>query len=462
MKSNQKQWNKRRIMIVGMARSGIASTDLLLEEGAFVIINDSQSEDALSDVAERYRPYEQQGQLKMALGQNPMDLLDGIDMIVLSPAVPLTAPFAQEAKRRGIEVIGEIELGYRFAKALIIAITGTNGKTTTTALTGALFKAAGKNTYVLGNIGLPITAMAKETKEDDVIVAEVAGFQLESTLEFHTPCCAVLNIREDHLDRFGSMENYIASKEMIFRNQTETDLAVLNADDPIVCKMGEKTKAQKLYFSRQKTVDNGAFLRDSEIIYIHNNKEEVICKASELKIPGDHNVENALASVCMAMSQGLDAKDVARGLREFPGVEHRIELVLEKEDIRYYNDSKGTNPDSTIKAVEAMDRPTVLILGGSNKNSDYCPVFEAFGGRIKAVVALGETRGQILRDANKTQYKAIYVCDGSFEEAVDFALGLVEKEENLLLSPACASYDMFHNFEERGRFFKQLILERRG
>jgi len=442
-----------RVLVVGMAKSGIASAKLLASEGATVTINDKKTG---AELGESLSALDGVGCID-ALGKDPMTLLDGVDMIVLSPGVPLSAPFAVEAKKRGVKVIGEIELGYLFAKAPIVAITGTNGKTTTTALTGELFKAAGFNTFVLGNIGVPIAQEARNTTEKDVIVAEVAGFQLESTERFHARSCAILNLTEDHLDRFKTMENYGAAKAMVLNNQTEKDFAVFNADDPLVAAMAKKARGHVLWFSRRHAVENGAFVRNGEIIFRMDGKESAICPASELKIPGAHNLENALAAVAVSLPMGVSPKAAAEALKSFPGVEHRIEFVCERDGVRYVNDSKGTNPDSTVKAVEAIVRPTVLLLGGSNKNSDYTPVFNAFSGRVKAVVVYGFTRDQIERDAKKTGYSPIYICDGSFEEAVRLAKSLAVNGDDVLLSPACASYDMFKNFEERGRIFKELV-----
>lgn len=321
---------------------------------------------------------------RTALGKPAMEAIEGKDLIVLSPGVPMRSPFVQKALQNGAEVIGEIELGYRFAKAPILAITGTNGKTTTTTLAGEICKAAGKRTYVLGNIGVPIVQEARSTTPDDVIVAEIAGFQLESSRDFHAHSCAVLNVTEDHLDRFLTMENYAATKAMVLRNQTEEDFAALNADDPLVAAMADRVLGKLLWFSRLHEVEEGAFVREGWIVFRMDGREQVLCRVEELKIPGPHNLENALAAVCVTLAVGIDGAAAARALRAFEGVEHRIEFVCETDGVRYINDSKGTNPDSTVKAVEAMARPTVLLLGGSNKNSDYCPVFRAFDGRIQS------------------------------------------------------------------------------
>lgn len=452
------QTKDRRFLVVGMAKSGVSSARLLAEEGGIVTINDTKGSDKLGHVLEELQDLP----IINKLGVNPMELIEETDALVLSPGVPRTLPFVKAAEERGCEVLGEIELGARFAKAPIVSITGTNGKTTTTALTGEIFKAAGKRTFVLGNIGIPIVQEARSTRAEDIIVAEVAGFQLETTTTFHTHSCAVLNITEDHLDRFKTMENYIASKEMVFNNQTPEDFATLNADDPIVRAMEHKTKARVLFFSRKHEVENGAFVRDGEIIFRLDGAEQRICPAKDLLIPGPHNLENALAAVSAAMAAGAPAEAARRALTTFKGVEHRIEFCGTVDGVRYINDSKGTNPDSTVKAVEAMERDTILLLGGSNKNSDYCPVYEAFGGRIKAVVALGFTRDQILRDARKTGYKNIHVCDGSFQEAVQMARKLAKPDYNVLLSPACASYDMFDDYEQRGRVFKEIVANMEG
>ena len=440
-------------LVIGMALSGIASAKLLSREGARVWINDVKSAQQLPNVMQALEGY---GVID-ALGQDPMTLLEGLDFMILSPGVSIRKPFIVEAKRKGIEVLGEIELGFRFSKAPIIAITGTNGKTTTTALTGEIFKATGRNTFVLGNIGIPIADCAAQTTPNDVIVAEIAGFQLESSSSFHAHACALLNITEDHLDRFGTMENYAATKAMIFNNQTKEDFACINLDDPLALKQADKVKGRLLYFSRLREVENGAFVRDGQIVFKLDGNEKMICSTYELRIPGAHNLENALAAVCVSMATGASQEAVSYALKTFTGVEHRIEFVAEKGKVRYINDSKGTNPDSTVKAVEAMTRPTVLLLGGSNKNSDYTPVFRAFGERIKAVVALGEMREQIKRDAKKTNYTALHMCEGTFADAFRLAVSLAAEGDNVLLSPACASYDMFDNYEQRGRVFKELV-----
>lgn len=438
-------------LIVGMALSGVASARLLESQGYRVIVNDTKPEvPGLWDRLNR-------SQYVDALGKAPETLLEGVDLMVLSPGVPMWKPFVQEAKAKGIEVIGEIELGYRYAHGEFWCISGTNGKTTCTALTGEIFKAGGRYTYVLGNIGDPITAHALDTRPGDVIVAETAALQLEGNIRFHAKGAAMCNITEDHIDRFLTMENYIAAKEKIFENQTPMDYAVLNYDDPIVRNMARLTPAHVLYFSRKEAMQEGVWCIDGEEVrYCVNGEAGVLCLASEIKIPGAHNLENAMLSAAMGLAGGVSPARIRRTLMEFPGVEHRIEYACTRGGVRYINDSKGTNPDSTIKAIAAMTSPTVLLLGGYDKHSDFAPLFAAFGGRVKAVVALGVTAPQILQTAEAAGFSAIHHCEGTFEEAVRMARDLAAPGDAVLLSPACASWDMFSNFEERGRVFKEI------
>jgi UDP-N-acetylmuramoylalanine--D-glutamate ligase len=404
-------------------------------------------QDALNGAAVEYR-----------LGEAPESLFDGVELIVISPIIPMTVPFVVEAKKRGIEVISEIELGYRYAHAEFVCITGTNGKTTCTALTGEMFKNGGRHTFVLGNIGVPITEHALDAKDGDVIVAETAGLQLEGNVLFHARAAGVCNITEDHLDHFGTMENYIAAKCKIFDHQTEDDIAVLNYDDPVVRDMARLTPAKVYYFSRKSEVPCGLFVRDGVVVYRDETKERPLIAADEIGIPGGHNLENAMLSSLLALGMGISADAVRETLKSFPGVEHRIEFVREVDGVRYINDSKGTNPDSTIKAIEAMTRPTVLILGGYDKHSDFHELFEHFAGsKLKAIVVLGETKQKILDTAKDTGYLGFCHVSAAFEDAVACARLLAESGDAVLLSPACASWDMFENFEQRGRVFKEIV-----
>lgn len=449
---------KKTALVVGMAKSGVASAILLYKKGYNVIINDLKSDiPGLSESLKKIKYVNR-------LGVAPEALLDGIDLMVISPVIPIFRPFVKEAIARGIEVIGEIELGYRYSNrgARFVCIGGTNGKTTTTTLTGEIFTEYHKrigtgNAYVLGNIGVPITAHALDTKAGDTVVAETASLQLESIVDFRCNAAGLLNITEDHINRFGSMEAYIAAKMRMFENQTEEDFAALNADDSIVS--NAKTRARKLFFSRKKEVEEGAFVRNGKIIFRMNGKETELIPADELGIIGAHNLENALCAVCLSLAMGVPADIVSSVLRSFKGVEHRIEYTRCYHGVTFYNDSKGTNPESTIKAVEAMKQPTILLLGVGNydKQSDYRPVFRCFNGRVKACIVNGSNTEAIMKAAADEGYTAIHACMGGLEEMILDALDIAESGDAVLLSPACASWGMFTDYEERGRIFKQIV-----
>lgn len=449
---------KKTALVVGMAKSGVASAILLYKKGYNVIINDLKSDiPGLSESLKKIKYVNR-------LGVAPEALLDGIDLMVISPVIPIFRPFVKEAIARGIEVIGEIELGYRYSNrgAKFVCIGGTNGKTTTTTLTGEIFTEYHKrigtgNAYVLGNIGVPITAHALDTKAGDTVVAETASLQLESIVDFRCNAAGLLNITEDHINRFGSMEAYIAAKMRMFENQTEEDFAALNADDPIVA--NAKTRARKLFFSRKKEVEEGAFVRNGKIIFRMDGKETELIPADELGIIGAHNLENALCAVCLSLAMGVPADIVSSVLRSFKGVEHRIEYTRCYHGVTFYNDSKGTNPESTIKAVEAMKQPTILLLGVGNydKQSDYRPVFRCFNGRVKACIVNGSNTEAIMKAAADEGYTAIHACMGGLEEMILDALDIAESGDAVLLSPACASWGMFTDYEERGRIFKQIV-----
>lgn len=449
---------KKTALVVGMAKSGVASAVLLYKKGYNVIINDLKSDiPGLSESLKKIKYVNR-------LGVAPEALLDGVDLMVISPVIPIFRPFVKEAISRGIEVIGEIELGYRYSNrgAKFVCIGGTNGKTTTTTLTGEIFTEYHKrigtgNAYVLGNIGVPITAHALDTKAGDTVVAETASLQLESIVDFRCNAAGLLNITEDHINRFGSMEAYIAAKMRMFENQTEEDFAALNADDPIVA--NAKTRARKLFFSRKKEVEEGAFVRNGKIIFRMEGKETELIPADELGIIGAHNLENALCAVCLSLAMGVPADIVSSVLRSFKGVEHRIEYTRCYHGVTFYNDSKGTNPESTIKAVEAMKQPTILLLGVGNydKQSDYRPVFRCFNGRVKACIVNGSNTEAIMKAAADEGYTAIHACMGGLEEMILDALDIAESGDAVLLSPACASWGMFTDYEERGRIFKQIV-----
>ncbi|MEX1307656.1 MAG: UDP-N-acetylmuramoyl-L-alanine--D-glutamate ligase [Eubacteriales bacterium] len=446
--------NGKTALVVGMAKSGIACAKLLKKNGASVYINDSRK---LDDFTDSDRALFEKISDRQFLGISPIDALDAVDLLVLSPGVPpKKVPFIIEAKKRDIEIIAEIELGYRACQAPLVAITGTNGKTTCTALTGAIFDNTEKKTFVLGNIGTPFALMAPETGPDDMVVLEAAALQLETTEDFKPIASAVLNITEDHLDRFETMEYYIECKEMIFANQDENDFVILNYDNEITRAMADKHHAKNTWFSRKSVLDFGAFIQDGKIIFKDGNKVTEICRTDDVYIPGNHNIENALACTALAFVCGVPALVIADTLKNFKGVEHRIEFVREYEGIRYINDSKGTNPDATINAIKAMDRPTILILGGYDKKNEFDTLFEAFNENIEGVVVLGQVKDKLLAAAMKADFKKVCTAD-TFEEAVFKARHNASSGYNVLLSPACASYDMFRNFEIRGERFKEIV-----
>lgn len=440
-------------LIVGMAKSGIGAAKLLSRVGWSVVVNDQKPEipgldEALAGISATKR-----------LGVAPASLLDGVSLVVISPIIPMTAPFVRLAQQNGIEVISEIELGYRYSKARFVCITGTNGKTTCTALTGELFTNGyrGGRTFVLGNIGVAITEHALETAENDVVVAETAALQLEGNRHFHAHAAGVCNITEDHIDHFGSMANYIAAKCKIFENQTAADFAVLNYDDPETRAMAKLTPAKIYWFSRREEVPRGIFLRDGVLIFRDEGRDLPLLHRDEIRIPGVHNLENAMLSSLLALSMGVSTDTIVETLKRFAGVEHRLEFVRELDGICYINDSKGTNVASTIRAIEAMSRPTVLILGGYDKQVGFSELFDHFGGVVKACVILGETKKQLIDTAAAKGFGALCHAADRFEDAVNMARQLAAPGDAVLLSPACASWGMFENFEQRGRIFKDIV-----
>lgn len=442
---------RKTALIVGMAKSGIGAAKLLCRNGYRVVINDQKAQiDGLEEALAGYS-------VENRLGEEPSSLLAGVDLLVPSPIIPMHTPFIVQAQEAGVEVVSEIELGYRYARADFVCITGTNGKTTCTALTGELFKAGGFHTFVLGNIGVAITEHAEETRPGDVIVAETAALQLEGCSRFHARAAACCNITPDHLDHFGTMDNYIAAKCKVFANQTADDFAVLNYDDPEVRAMYTLTPATCLYFSRREEVPAGMFVRDGEVIYRRDGVDAPLMRAAEIRIPGGHNLENAMLSALLALAMGVPADAVRETLRTFPGVEHRIEFVRELDGVSYINDSKGTNPASTIRAIEAMTRPAVLLLGGYDKHLDFHELFEALRGRVRALVLLGATRDQLLHTAADCGMLDLCHMADTFREAVDMARALAVPGDVVLLSPASASWGMFDNFEQRGRVFKEIV-----
>ena len=443
----------KKVLVAGLARSGIAAARLLCGRGAKVVLYDQKTDmpkvrEALADLP-----------LEWHLGEDPLALALACDLVVISPGIPSESAWIVQAREKGKTVIGELELGFDLALGTTVAITGTNGKTTTTSLVGEMFANAGKLTHIVGNIGNPITSVVEDTHAEDVLVVEVSSFQLETIETFRPAVSAVLNITEDHLNRHGTMEEYIRLKERIFENQRAGDCLVLNWDDPTVKAMAGRAQCDVLYFSTKEIPPAGAWVQDGQIFIGSKKDSKALCRVDEVGIPGPHNLQNAACAAAIAMVSKIPPVVVRHTLRTFAGVEHRLEFVRELEGVRYVNDSKGTNVDSSVKAVETMNSPTVLIAGGYDKHTDFVPFAAAIvRGMIERVVLIGETADQI-EAALKTCGYAATLRAHTMKEAVETARAACAEGSNVLLSPACASFDMYEDYEARGRDFKAIVMD---
>lgn len=447
----------KNILVVGMARSGIAVSKALLLLGAKVTINDLRTENELHESLKELNDL----LFIKSFGVVPDQLIDNMDMIIISPSVPIDSDFIKRATMLHIPVLSELECAYQLCKGTLIGITGTNGKTTTTALTGEIFKNAGNVTHVVGNIGIPFSGKVHHMKTDDIIIAEVSSFQLEAIEQFKPKISVILNITEDHLNRHKTMGNYISMKARIFENQTSSDFVILNYEDKLAMSLATKVKAHLLFFSSLHKLDCGSFVEDDNIIFQFEGLKKVICNINEIRIPGKHNLVNALAAVTIACIMKIPISVIRHTLLIFPGIEHRTEFVKQVEDVDYINDSKGTNPDASIKAIQAMKKPTVVIAGGMNKGSDFSEFIDSFDGFVTALVVLGETAELIMNTARNKGFSNIYkVAD--IQAAVITAHKLAKPGDCVLLSPACASWDMFKDYEERGHVFKEAVYALRG
>ncbi|MDU3010245.1 MAG: UDP-N-acetylmuramoyl-L-alanine--D-glutamate ligase [Peptoniphilus harei] len=382
--------------------------------------------------------------------------LDKIDLIVKSPGIYPFDDLLVKAREKNIEIISDIELSYRYLKTdNVVAVTGTNGKTTTTTIVGDILKRKAK-TFVVGNIGRGILEITKEAKKDDFIVIEASSFQLEDTIKFKPHIALLTYVTSDHLDWHKTTENYVNAKFKIFANQDENDFAILNYEDRNLAKK-HNIKAQKYYFSMEKISEKGSYLEDGKIYYNDGKSTEEILEVKDLKIPGVHNIKNVMAAIIIAKLFGIDSYTIKRSISSFTGVEHRIEFVRELNGVKYYNDSKGTNPDSTEVAIAAMDGNVILIAGGYDKNSNFDNLIEKSKDKLKTVILLGETADKISNSCKKSDVEFYIVKD--LNKAVELAKKLSLKGEDVLLSPACASWDMYSNYEARGRHFKDLVRE---
>ncbi len=441
-------------LIAGCGISGIAAAELLYKAGEKAILYDGSKTLNVEEVRSRLQAA---SGIVIILGELPENLLPKIKVCVASPGIPGFSPLLNQIRAAGIPVWSEIELAYRYGKGRVAAITGTNGKTTTTALVGAILKEHYREVSVVGNIGIPYTEEALKLSQDSVTAAEISSFQLETIDTFRPEVSAILNITPDHLDRHGTMEEYIRVKESITRNQQKEDWCILNYEDAILRRFGdEECVPQVAWFSGSRALTGGLYLENGAIISELDGERETVCYTDELNILGRHNYENVMAAVGICRKLGVPMDKIRHACTHFKAVEHRIEFVREVRGVAYYNDSKGTNPDAAIQAVKAMERPTVLIGGGYDKKSSYDTWICAFEGKVKHLLLMGQTAKDIADAARAQGFTEItFVKD--MEEAVTAAAGLAGEGEAVLLSPACASWGMFRNYEERGRIFKELV-----
>lgn len=448
------EWKGKKVFVVGTGISGIAAADLLVEVGADVILYDGNEELNPEDIKSKLKDDKN---VQIVLGTVSNALKAEFEYVIISPGVPIDNPLIEELRGAGKMILGEIELAYTLSEGRIAAITGTNGKTTTTALVGEILKTQFDSSFVVGNIGIPYTRMATQIKKDSVVAAEISSFQLETVHTFRPTVSAILNITPDHLNRHYTMECYTDTKFQITAQQTKEDFCVLNYEDPILRAKADQVPARVFYFSSLQELEEGIYL-DSEqnIIFAYNGQKEKVCHISELKLLGKHNYENVMAGVAIGYFMGVPMDKIREAIKAFTAVEHRIEYVTEKNGVKYYNDSKGTNPDAAIQGIRAMVSKTVLIGGGYDKGSEYDEWIESFDGKVKLLVLLGQTSDKIEACARKHGFEDIVKVE-SLEDAVKVSAEHAEPGEAVLLSPACASWGMFKSYEQRGDLFKEYV-----
>lgn len=452
--SREKVFKDKKVLIVGMGRSGIAAAQALMDQGAEIYLQDSKEDCVSEELRQSYDEYGATCLFGRLPGEN-----EKFDAVVVSPGVPKELEFIQNAAANGAAVIGELELAYVIGDGHYVAITGTNGKTTTTTLVGEIFKESGRKTDVVGNIGVAVASKAVSAVPEEWLITEVSSFQLDTIETFKPEISAILNLAPDHLDRHKTYENYIAAKARVFENQTNENYLILNQDDEEVMKLMKKSNAVVIPFSRSLKLDIGAYVEEGRIVIsdLSGGKHD-ICGQEELKIPGTHNLENALAAAAIAFFAGIDTKVIAKVLREFKGVEHRIEDCGEVNGVRYINDSKGTNPDAATKAIQAMKENIILIAGGYDKGSDFTEFTKLFEGRVKHVLLMGKTAVKFKDAAEKNGYMETTIMK-DMPSCVNEAARIAEPGDIVLLSPACASWDMYESYEKRGEHFKKCVEE---
>lgn len=440
------------VLVVGAGISGLGAVHLLNQAGAEVILYDSNEK--LDGAAIR----EQLGKDRATVLIGPLEenTIRSLDLAVVSPGVPVDSLLVERIRSAQIPVWGEVELAFHYDRGTVLAITGTNGKTTTTALVGKIVAAHCPKTFIVGNIGTSYTQMVSETTPDSYTVAEISSFQLETIQSFAPKVSAILNITPDHLNRHHTMACYEQTKENIAGNQTKQDTCVLNYDDPRLRAFGSRCSAHVCWFSRTVRPPEGAYLKGSRICYTREGTDQVLLDVRDMNLIGAHNYENVMAAVCIAKAAGIPEELIVREICSFKAVEHRIEFVAVKKDVLYYNDSKGTNPEAAVKAIEAMTRPTLLIGGGYDKGAEFDLYVKAFQDRVKMLVLIGQTGEKIAQTARKYGFDRI-VMASSLEEAVKLCARHAVPGDAVLLSPACASWGMFENYEQRGNLFKDYV-----
>lgn len=449
-----------KCLVIGSGISGVGSVALLEYMGADVTLYDSDEKLTEELIREKLPAG---SRARCVAGKLPEEILSSTKTVVLSPGVPTDIPLVNDLRQRGAGIIGEIELGYQMEKGRVAAITGTNGKTTTTTLVGRIMEEhLGKErAFVVGNIGNPYTSECLKTDTDTVTVGEISSFQLETIRDFHPAVSAILNITPDHLNRHHTMEAYVAAKENITLNQTGKDICVLNYENGYTRDFGERCPAKVVYFSSANELEEGYFLRGDKIVRrFESSEQELMDIHSDMNLVGLCNVENVMAAIAVSEGMGVPMETILSVIKEFHAVEHRIEFVAEKGGVEYYDDSKGTNPDAAIQGIRAMSRPTVLIGGGYDKESSYDEWIECFEGRVKWLVLIGQTREKIAECARAHGFDRIKFAD-TYEECLRLCTELADEGDAVLLSPACASWGMFKNYEERGDRFKEYVRELR-
>ena len=444
---------EKNVVVVGAGKSGIGAITLIHTLGANITLFDGNEKADIDALKEQVASF---GVKEVYVGELPEAVVNSTQMLVLSPGVPTDTEFVDKFRENGAVILGEIELGYQASKGKLIGITGTNGKTTTTTLVGQIMDEYFGNTFVVGNIGNPYTLEALKTTEDSVTVAEISSFQLETAIDFKPNVSAILNVTPDHLNRHHTMENYAGAKEAIAKNQTALDTCVLNYENEYTRDFGTRCHAKVVYFSSQRKLDEGYYLEGEDIVVAEEKRVEKLMNIHDMNLVGVCNVENVMAAIAIAKAMGVPYENILSTVKRFKAVEHRIEFVATKKGVDYYNDSKGTNPDAAIQGIKAMCKPTVLIGGGYDKENEYDEWIEAFDGKVKLFVLIGQTREKIAACARAHGFEEIVMAD-TFEEAMDICIQNANPGDAVLLSPACASWGMFPNYEVRGKIFKEIV-----